>query len=568
VSNPPRGERSPARPAARLRDGVLFAALLAAATAALVAVLASRIPTGPEGAGVAPAAASTERPSAPSTSTRLAPSLVTVARGVHLLGRMGPNAAYLVETSAGLALVDTCPQEDAEPVLRQIEELGLDVSGLRVVLLTHGHGDHALGANRLRALSAPPPSGERARRPPSGAKVHAGRGDCGVLAEGTSRDAFFSVFTMPQEARPVDVDVPLDGGETIELGDARFVVLAMPGHTPGSVCYLLERDGRRILFTGDVVMSLTDTSPLGGPGIYAAYLPPRYRGDARAFVESLRRLRAMTPPDLVLPGHPAADRSPQSPEIAPGAWDALLGRAIAKLDVLVARHAADGADFLDGVPKELLPGLSYWGDLDGRAVYGFVAASGRAFVVNAPGGPRLADLVRARLAATGAARDPTAVLLTSCAPEDLTGLRALVTATGCTVVAPREGFDAVSAACPPGTALLDAASLPAARWFPVTVVPVEGLAAAGAAYALPWQGRTVVLTGALPVRTKLDWGLGVFPALPAGPVQLGPCRASLAELARLAPDLWLPAAPVCGQNANLYDGEWARIVEANAAMLR
>jgi hypothetical protein len=37
----------------------------------------------------------------------------------------------------------------------------------------------------------------------------------------------------------------------------------------------------------------------------------------------------------------------------------------------------------------------------------------------------------------------------------------------------------------------------------------------------------------------------------------------LAALAGVAPDLWLPAVPVHGQNANLYDDDWARVLEQN-----
>ena len=109
----------------------------------------------------------------------------------------------------------------------------------------------------------------------------------------------------------------LKGGETITLGDARIQAIATPGHTPGSVCYLLERGNLRAFFAGDVIMMLRgDEKPrteLGKPlGTYSAYLAPRYRGDAKESLASLRRLREMPVPDLVLPGHPGADVSPQS----------------------------------------------------------------------------------------------------------------------------------------------------------------------------------------------------------------------------------------------------------------
>ncbi len=47
---------------------------------------------------------------------------------------------------------------------------------------------------------------------------------------------------MPKHAlHPTTVDVNLSGGETIEFGETRIEVLLAPGHTTGSLCYLLKR---------------------------------------------------------------------------------------------------------------------------------------------------------------------------------------------------------------------------------------------------------------------------------------------------------------------------------------
>ena len=61
------------------------------------------------------------------------------------------------------------------------------------------------------------------------------------------------------------------------------------------------------------------------------------------------------------------------------------------METLLARFEADGADFLDGNPKKLLPDLYYLGDFNGSATYGFFAAS-KFFLVDAPGGPGLKNL--------------------------------------------------------------------------------------------------------------------------------------------------------------------------------
>src|SRR5262249_38606720 len=153
-------------------------------------------------------------------------------------------------------------------------------------------------------------------------------------------------------------------------------------------------------------------------GIYSAYLAPRYRGDVRTFLSSLRAMRAMPVPDLVLPGHPGADPTPQSPRLSQGRWEALLDEGIGEMQALLARYERDGANSPDGKPKRLRPDLYYLGEFRGAAVYGFFASS-KFFLVDAPGGPGLAAFVDARLRQLG--REPvapTAVLLTACGKDE------------------------------------------------------------------------------------------------------------------------------------------------------
>ena len=97
---------------------------------------------------------------------------------------------------------------------------------LRSIVTTHSHSDHwqALGAV----------AGQ------TGANLYAGAADAAEL--------------------PVPTDIPLDQGDTVPLGESILEVIALRGHTPGSVA-LLYRDpsGRDHLFTGDSLFP-------GGPG--------------------------------------------------------------------------------------------------------------------------------------------------------------------------------------------------------------------------------------------------------------------------------------------------------------
>ena len=308
----------------------------------------------------------------------LAHQNLLVAPGLYMIGTMSPSAVYVIDTSEGLILVDSGLDQDAGFLKTQMAKVGLDWKRIRAIFITHAHGDHSGGADALRSAT--------------GAKVYAGEGDIPILAAGGPREAFFSTFYMPEETtHKTAVDVGLKGGETIELGDVRIKAIACPGHTPGSTCYLMERGDYTAFFAGDVIMMLRGNdqprTELDKPlGTYSVYLSPRYRGDASTYLESIRRLRAMPVPDLVLPGHPAADLSPQSPCFTQEHWQSLLGRGIDDVEKVLSRYKADGADFLDGAAKQLLPDLYYLGELQGSEVYGFFASS-KFFVVDAPGGP-------------------------------------------------------------------------------------------------------------------------------------------------------------------------------------
>ena len=69
-------------------------------------------------------------------------------------------------------------------------------------------------------------------------------------------------------ARPMPVSVE---SKLVGVTPARFTVLTAPGHTTGSLCYLLERPNLRALFAGDVVQHLSPATrgALGRGGLFS-----------------------------------------------------------------------------------------------------------------------------------------------------------------------------------------------------------------------------------------------------------------------------------------------------------
>jgi glyoxylase-like metal-dependent hydrolase (beta-lactamase superfamily II) len=467
----------------------------------------------------------------------------TVVSGIHLIGGLGPAACYAVETKEGLVLIDSGLERDAAMLKAELTALGLDWKRTRAVFLTHVHGDHCGGAERLRVET--------------GARIYAGHRDAPAIMEGSSRDAVFSIFPMPYHSpHATHVDEPLYGGESISIGEVTIETIDTPGHTPGSVCYLMEYNGLRVLFSGDVIYRLGD-HPLG---TYSAYLPPRFRGDVREFLASLKKLSELPAPDLVLPGHPSASRIPQSPGMTMREWTGMLDRGIEEMELLISRFENDGANFLDDNPKQLVPGVFYFGDFQGTAIYGLYSGSSLA-IINSPGGTELLDFLEQRQKALELPiTKPSAVLLTACGEREISGLREFIEVSQASVFVAEADMEFIRRHCASGTVVLSTSELNKSQFPGITPLELGRSTTTLMAYLLQLSGRTILISSTIPtggnrqMAGELISRSGDSGLTPSDFVNV------LRRLHQLDPDLWLPAVALNGQNANLYDDEWKSVL--------
>jgi glyoxylase-like metal-dependent hydrolase (beta-lactamase superfamily II) len=136
-----------------------------------------------------------------------------------------------------LILIDTGAGWSVENIIRNIEKLGLDCKNLKKTILTHCHIDHIGGVPELK------------RR--FGSKVYIHKLDALPLENGDSVLTAASWYQTTFPPTPVDVKFNLSE-ETLMIGGQKIVCLYTPGHTPGSICIYLDKDGKRILFGQDL----------------------------------------------------------------------------------------------------------------------------------------------------------------------------------------------------------------------------------------------------------------------------------------------------------------------------
>lgn len=181
-----------------------------------------------------------------------------------VVGQLQENCFILFDENKDAFIVD--PGASSEVIIEAIEKNSLNI---KYILLTHGHFDH-VGAVATLAKKFKAP-------------IYLSKKDRKFLE--SPREVRASSFGMEIEA--ADVDVFVKDGDEIPFSDSIIKVIETPGHTLGSVCYLLNN----YLFAGDTLFN---------GSIGRTDFP---ESDHALMIESLKKLKELDDDIYVLSGH-------------------------------------------------------------------------------------------------------------------------------------------------------------------------------------------------------------------------------------------------------------------------
>jgi len=273
------------------------------------------------------------RPIAPESAAKwLRPEApIRVFGNFYLVGFEGLNVG-LIDTGAGLILIDGAVPQGVRSIEANIRRLGFRIEDVKYILSTEPHYDHAGG---IAALARD-----------SGATVVAGMAAATALRGGAdpldAQASWLEPFPAVSRLRTVR------DGERIRLGAVTVTARATPGHTRGSTSWTWQscegRQCRTIVFAASL-------NPAAPPAyrfsdLHHAWLVASFR---RTFAA----VRSM-PCDILITAHPSQSRgaekrrrfdqgSKSNPFIDPSACRAYVQDFAAALDERLAQERASPA---------------------------------------------------------------------------------------------------------------------------------------------------------------------------------------------------------------------------------
>jgi metallo-beta-lactamase class B len=190
-------------------------------------------------------------------------------------------ASYLITTPQGHILINSNLTTSVPQIQKSVEALGFHFKDVKILLISHGHWDHAAGSADLVRLT--------------GAKYMVMDTDVPLIESGGRTDFQYGSEAGSQFP-PAKVNRVLHDGDEVRLGGVVLVAHKTPGHTKGCTTWTMTvADGGKSYHV--VIVG----SPNVNPG-YKLVKNAAYPGIAQDYELTFRTLMAL-PCDVFLGAH-------------------------------------------------------------------------------------------------------------------------------------------------------------------------------------------------------------------------------------------------------------------------
>src|SRR5436190_6732963 len=200
---------------------------------------------------------------------------------VYVIGNSG-TVAYVINTSAGLVMIDALGANQVESVLLPgFKALGLDPARVKAIIVGHGHADHFGGTAYMQEHY--------------GSTIYISAADWNLMenpppARG-GRQGGPAAPLLKHDQLIVD-------GQPLVFGDFKLLPVAIPGHTPGSMGFIFPvKDGgktRMAALYGGTVLT---------PGIVSDEGLQTYLQSMARFKDATRKAKV----EVEIQNHPLMD---------------------------------------------------------------------------------------------------------------------------------------------------------------------------------------------------------------------------------------------------------------------
>jgi len=146
-------------------------------------------------------------------------------------------AVYLINFGGHAAMVDAGCGRAQDKLLSNIRSCNIKPEQIEYLLITHCHFDHTGGVKALKDILP--------------IQIVAHELEAPFLEQGDNTVTAAQWYGAA--IQPFGIERKLSGlREKIDLGGRQIEAIHTPGHSPGSVVYLTESDGHKVLFGQDV----------------------------------------------------------------------------------------------------------------------------------------------------------------------------------------------------------------------------------------------------------------------------------------------------------------------------